>query len=279
MKQTLFILIVSIFITSCATIVNQPYKYVTVHTTEPSNIIFEHDTIGTVENKAHLKVERKNESFLIIAMTDSLTKSIRIEPKNSIMYWSNIFFNYGIGMLVDANNSKRYSYPGKVYINSTDARDNYLTYGEANNKGELYLHLSLPLINPFRMILENGETKVKAGVGGVTYGLDYYHSKKQFINLGITELFGGLTFKNSELEVLTSKYISFSNNHKIGRFSTGYGLSCAKNTWWFGRLGWFYIPIAECVESHYTFGLIFPNYFQLSEHLNIGIVYKPGLFP
>ena len=277
MKQTLYTLIVSIFLTSCATIINQPYKCVTVHTTEPSCIIFEHDTINTVENKAYLKVKRKNESFSIVATTDSLTKAIRIEPKNSIMYWSNICFNYGIGMLVDMKSPKRYSYPDKVYINSTDVRGNYSTYGEANNKGELYLHLSLPLINSFRMILENDEAKVRTGVGGITLGLDYYHSKKQFIHLGISGLSGGFSLKNSKLESFTSDYISLSNNHKIGRFAIGYGLSGAKNT--YSDYNWFLlIPIKDTEKSHYAFGLIFPNYFQLGDFFNAGIVFRPTFY-
>ena len=239
-----------------------------------------------------MKVERKNESFSIIATTDSLTKSIKIEPRSSIMYWSNICFNYGIGMLVDMKNPKRYSYPDKIYINSADSREDYSTYGKANNKGELYLHLSLPLVNPFRMTLENGETKAKIGVLGITLGLDYYHSKNQFIHLGISGLSGGFSFKNSKLEPsediffsdntlesLASEYISLSNNHKIGRFAIGYGLSCAKNTWTDSRLGWFFVPIIDSIKkSHYAFGFIFPNYFQLSEYFNIGVVYRPTFY-
>ena len=198
MKQTFYILIVSIFLTSCATTVNQPYKYVSVQTTAPSSIIFKHDTISTVGNKAHLKVERKNESFSIVATTDSLTKSIKIEPRSSIMYWSNICFNYGIGMLIDVKNPKRYSYPDKIYINSADSTDGYSMYGKADNKGELYLHLSLPLVNPFRMTLGNGETKTGTGVLGAAFGLDYYHSKNQFIHLGISGLFGSFSSKKED---------------------------------------------------------------------------------
>ena len=280
MKQIFYTLIASIFLTSCATIVNQPYKYVTVHTTKPSNIIFKHDTINAIDNKVHLKVERKNESLSIVTTTDSLVKSIRIEPKSSIMYWSNICFNYGIGMLVDMNNPKRYSYPNKIYINSADTSGNYSIYGQANNKGELYLHLSLPLINSSLIMPENEEAKVKMGIGGITIGLDYYHSKKQYIHLGFSGLSGGSSLKNSELETLSSNYLAVSNNHKIGRFAIGYGLSFAKNTWekysispWF-----FFVPIKIFEKSHYTLGIMFPSYFQLGEYFNIGVVYRPTFY-
>jgi len=50
MRQTLYILTVSILLTSCATIMNQSHKNVTIYTTEPSKIILNRDTINTIDN-------------------------------------------------------------------------------------------------------------------------------------------------------------------------------------------------------------------------------------
>jgi hypothetical protein len=271
--------------TSCATIFNSPYKHVTIHTTEPSKIIYNQDTINTIDNKTHLIVERNWETLNIVATTDSITKSIRIGAKNSIMYWSNIMFNYGLGMLVDMENPKRYSYPDKIFINSTDATGRYSHFGQANNSGELYLHLSLPMINPFRMAVENEEIKSMTGFFGITIGFDYYHSKDQFVHFGISGLSGGISLKkrggsyNDELESLTSEYISLSNNHKIERFSIGYGLSCAKNTCTHSKLSWFFgFPFDRVEKSHYALGMVFPIYYQIGEYFNFGVVYRPTFF-
>ena len=283
MRKTLYVLTVSTLMTSCATILNQPYKYITIYTTEQSEIIYKQDTINTIDNKAHLKVERKKEPLSIVATTDNLTKSIDIAPKSSIMYWSNIYFNYGIGMLVDMNNPKRYSYHGKIYINSADAISRYYKYGEANNKGELYLHLSLPFINSFRMMPENESAKVNTGLWGATIGLDYYHSKNQFVHLGVSGVSGLSNFftqlSNLEFESMFSGYISLSNNHKIRRFSVGYGLSYANNIWTHSELSWFwFVPLETEIKSHNTFGLILPTYFQLGEYFNMGVVYRPTFY-
>ena len=113
--KSLFILLLLILLSSCATIVNHPLTDIRIHTTKPSKIIYKNDTIRTVSNKAVLWVERKNETLSIVAMTDSITKTVEIKPKNSFMYWSNIWTNYGIGMLVDMDNPKRYSYPTNIY--------------------------------------------------------------------------------------------------------------------------------------------------------------------
>jgi hypothetical protein len=197
MKQAFYMLVLSVLMTSCATIVNRPYRYTTIHTTEPSHIISKQDTVLTV-----------------------------------------------------------------------------------GNKGELYLHLSLPAINPLLMKPKNERTKAMVGVGGITVGLDYYHSQKQFIHLGVSGLWGGITFKNDELKAITSEYISFSNNHKNRQFSIGYGLSYARNTWYYSKLSWFwFIPSAESIKkSHDAFGLIFPAYYQVREYFKIGIVYRPTFY-
>jgi len=273
--------------TSCATIMNQTHKNITVYTTEPSEIIFQKDTIKTLYNKANLNVERKNEKLQIVANNDSITKTFEIEPRNSFMYWSNIFCNYGIGMLVDRNNPKRYSYPQRIYINSSDTISRYYLFGQSNNKGELYLHLSSPYINSFRLTPDNEETKINTGFWGLTIGLDYYHSKNQFINLGISGVSDffvpvpAAVDLSGEYELMSSRYISISNNHKLRRFTIGYGLSCAKNTWDFRYYDRFDPPppTRETVKkSSNAFGLIFPTYFQVGEHFNIGVVYRPTFY-
>jgi len=266
---------------------NQTHKNITVYTTEPSEIIFQKDTIKTLYNKANLNVERKNEKLQIVANNDSITKTFEIEPRNSFMYWSNIFCNYGIGMLVDRNNPKRYSYPQRIYINSSDTISRYYLFGQSNNKGELYLHLSSPYINSFRLTPDNEETKINTGFWGLTIGLDYYHSKNQFINLGISGVSDffvpvpAAVDLSGEYELMSSRYISISNNHKLRRFTIGYGLSCAKNTWDFRYYDRFDPPppTRETVKkSSNAFGLIFPTYFQVGEHFNIGVVYRPTFY-
>ena len=273
--------------TSCATILNQPHKNITVYTTEPSKIIYNKDTIRTIDNKANLSVERKKEKLTLVASTDSLTKTFEIEPRNSFMYWGNIFCNYGIGMLVDRNNPKRYSYPQRIYINSSDTICKYFRFGQSNNKGELHLSLSLPHINSFRLTPENEGTKTNTGFWGITIGLDYYHSNNQYINLGISgvsDFFVPVPAAvdiSGEYELMSSKYIAISNNHRLSRFTIGYGFSYARNSWDFRYYDRFDPPppTREPVKKRSnTFGLFFPTYFHLGEHFNIGVVYRPTFY-
>ena len=287
MRQTLYILTVSILLTSCATIMNQSHKNITIYTTEPGKIVLNQDTINTVDNKANFRVERKKETLNVIAITDNLTKSFAVEPTYSFMYLSNILCNYGIGMLVDRKNPKIFTYPERIYINSTDTANRYYKYGQANNKGELNLHVSLPHINTFRLRPEKEGTKTNIGFWGISIGLEYYHSKNQFIHTGIS---GVLDFFvpvpaavdiGGEHELMSSRYFSLSNNHKLRRFTIGYGFSYARNTWDFRYYDRFDPPPSTrepVKKSSNAFGLIFPAYFQTGKYFNIGVVYRPSFY-
>ncbi|MDD4972302.1 MAG: hypothetical protein PHT07_22975 [Paludibacter sp.] len=288
MKHTLFLLTVLSLMTSCATIINQPYTMFTVYTTQPSEIIFKKDTIKTTKNKANLIVERKNETLKIIAKTDSITKTIHVEPQKSTMYWANICYNYGIGMLVDRDTPKQYTYPQRIYINSTDTTGKYCSYDPSINKGSLDLHLSLPHINSFLLTPENEGTRINTGFWGLTVGLDYYHSKNQFINISasaVTDIFlpfpAAVDPGEGKQESMYSTYLSLSNNYRYKRFTIGYGLSYSRNTWEFGYYGPYDHPLPTgypVIKSHIAYGLIFPTYFQITKYFNIGVVYRPTFY-
>lgn len=287
MRQTFYILIISVLITSCATILNQPYKNVKVHTTEPSRIVHRNNTVETVNNSANIWAERKNENLSIIAITDSITKTIDIRPRLSSAFWANIYFNWGIGMLVDMNNPKRYTFPKNIYINSTDTINRFFRYSQSNNKGELHLHFSLPHFNFFRMAPEGETVGNNTSFWGLTVGIDYYHSKNQFVNLGFSYALGfvfpvpaSVRF-DGEVEFGSTKYISLSNNHKIGKITIGYGLSYGRNTWdyaYYTLADHFTGPSEFVTKSHNLLGFVFPAYFQLGKRFNLGLVYRPTFY-
>ena len=267
---------------SCASFTTQEWAKSTIYTTKPTKIVFRNDTIKTLRNKAKLTLERKNAPIEIIAITDSLKKKVTINAINSLDYWANIPCNLGIGMLIDRNNPKRYTYPRRIYLNSSDTINRYFSYEQGNNKGQLLLHLSLPYINGFQLTPANEDLKKNIGYCGISIGLDYFHSRNQYVNIsasGVMDFFapGGAVDIWGEYELMSSSYLSLSNNHKIKRFSLGYGLSYAKNTWDFRNYGMNEtVPTREPVKkTNNALGLIFSSYFQTSPHFYIGVIYRP----
>ena len=235
-------------------------------------------------------VERKKGTFSITTKTDSITKTVEVKNGFSSAFWlGNLFSGAGIiGYGVDLTNSKRFTYPNKIYINTTDSLTKYHTFDpNDDNKGELYLHLSLPHFNFFHLAPEGEKNTNGASFWGLTAGLDYYHRKNQFINLGGTYAVG-LAFPipaaidlSGEYEFMSSWYVSLSNNHKFERFKVGYGLSFGKYFWDFKYFDWGNPepPTREPVsKSHYALGLVFPAYYQLGKHFNFGVVYRPTFY-
>lgn len=86
MKLRIVLSILAFSLASCATLLNQPYRNITVHTIEPSRIVHKFDTIETQKNKAYLAVRRQKEPLTIDVLTDSTRKTIEVKPRNSFMY-------------------------------------------------------------------------------------------------------------------------------------------------------------------------------------------------
>lgn len=282
MKRTITILTISLLLVSCATFTNQEWTKSTINTTEPTRIVFRNDTIKTLRNKAKLTLERKNAPIEVVAITDSLKKKVTINAINSFGYWANIPCNLGIGMLIDRNNPKRYTYPQRIYLNSIDTINRYFSYEQGNNKGQLLLHLSLPYINSFQLTPVNENTKNNTGFYGISLGLDYFYTRNQYVNIsasGVMDFFApaGAVDIWGEYELMSSAYLSLSNNHKIKRFSLGYGLSYVENTWDFRNYGGDEtVPTREPVKkTNNALGLVFSSYFQATPHFYIGVIYRP----
>ena len=193
------------------------------------------------------------------------------------MYWSNIWYNFGIGLLLERKLPESYTYPNKIFINSSNTSNKYSRFGEAN-KGELYLHLS-PSFDVFKMAPEKEDIGFAFIGVGFCLGIDYYHSKKQYIHLGISRNTGGNflpLFGN--YHYYDTDYICLSNNHKMKRFSFGYGISYTNNTWEHISKGWFFSPDVHKKKNYKALGFIFPVNIQLSNNFHLGFVYRPTFY-
>jgi hypothetical protein len=277
MKRTVIILSCSIFLSSCVTLLSGSHKNVRIFTTEPTKVIYNQDSINTINNKAILSVERKNQPLEITLLTDSALKS----PT----YFSNIFFNYGIGMLVDRKNSKRFSYPDKIYIVSSETTPKYYRFKQSNSNGKLYLNFSLPYINSFLLRPVDESSKVNTGFWGISGGFDYYLRKQQFLSLNASTVIAYFVPVPAPVkiigpyEIMGSQYISFTNNYRKNRFTFGYGISIARNTWTIHNNNYLDPNLRSLVsKSNAALGLIFPTYFTVGPFLNVGLIYRPTFF-
>jgi len=289
MRKSAFLVIVIMVLSSCATVLNHTTKTIYITTTTPANVVVNKDTLKTFQDKVPIWVKRQPKDLKITVFNDSVTKEVSIKPRNSFTFWLNAYPTplLWTGFLIDRKNPKRYTYPTRIYFDMKDTTNTYLSYDPRSKKGEIDLRISLPHINNFLLKLDN-ESKYKYNTGfwGLTLGLDYYHSAKQFINLsatGVMDFFlpvPAAVDMAGYYEIMNSTYISVSNNHKIKNFTVGYGLSYAKNTWNLNYSDWGDEPLTvePVSKSNNAIGFIFPAYYMPTEHFFIGVVYRPTLF-
>lgn len=86
-------------------------------------------------------VERSKKPLAVELQLDSTKKTILLPSRSSAAYWANIYFNYGIGMLVDKDNLKRYAYPKRNYFTVKDSTIKRYSFAPIK-KGTVNLSLS-----------------------------------------------------------------------------------------------------------------------------------------
>lgn len=296
---------------SCASILNGNWTSVSVYTEQPAKAIVRGDTLRTKScsnaNVVSFSVPRSEESLLLVLQTDSLKKTISIPPKNSPTFYLNAAYLSLLSFIVDMTNNKRYTYENRLRfdkkLNLYD--DRFKTYkGDFNfNLSFPILYLSLNTISP-----EDYHRVTKGSAIGLSAGFDYYYKKDRFVNLtgsfSISDLYGNdYSWYDISSDIRPDKpYVdeefqiwnmNISHNHRIKRFSYGYGLSYnyisyGKDTYSvssnqiisevdnYDRQDSPYMY--NCKEYKYsTLGLVFNGYFYASRNFTVGIIYKPNL--
>ncbi len=171
----------------------------------------------------------------------------------------------------------------KINLNSTDTINNIPIRYQNIRKGMFRFIWSFPYINSFYLNPHNENTKNNTGFIGCTYGLDYFYKTNRYINFSFSQIIDyyiPLPIRrnyNKIYEGIDSYYICLSNNHKIRRFSLGYGFSIAQNNWGVINNNWDEnSSTREPVEkTNYALGLISSFYYQITPIFHFGIVYRP----
>ena len=286
MLRTLLFIICFFLISSCASIMNSKTKRMDIITNVPAKVAINNRSLENVRNRTKLIIPRDIRPIEITIYNDSIQKIVDIDSRSSFAYWLNIYANVGLGMLYDKDKPKRYSYPNRVFIDMHNSDNNYTSYYPFYKKGDLLIHLSLPHINSFYLKpVGEDSSKVSTGFWGFKIGIDYFHHNNQFLELSasaVSDFFLPIPAAvdiSGEYDLMSSTYLSLSNNHKIKRFSAGYGLSFSRNIWDHRYYTQFDPPPPKrdpIKKTDYSLGLIFPMYCKFGDYFSIGLIYRPS---
>lgn len=287
MKNLLIISCLAFGFCSCATILNPIDKAMTIYTSGPSKIIIKKDTLHTEANEVSFLVPRSKEPLNLQVLTDSTDRVMPIPARSSFAYYLNIAYNFGLGMLVDQNNPKGFTYPRRIYLDTT--AKGWVRYQPnlGAQKGEVNVHLSMPFLNAFLQKPTQDGAKASTGFLGLAFGLDYYHQNNQYLKLGfvtVSDFFSplpALYYVEGGRDYLNSAFGYLSNHHRIKRLDWGYGLSLAENRWAVDN----YIDDPDSNPAQgsqrkrsVSAGLIFSGHYFTGPSFHIGLQYCPSLW-
>ncbi len=267
MNKLLYLILLALCVSSCARILNSEDKYISIHTPESSQIIYGLDTVSTVDNRVIIKVPRQEAPVKIQVETDSLSKEVDIYSSDSFLYWSNLYFNYGIGILFDLNQPKRYKYPEDVYLETSNLLNDYSIFGDPKSKSRLYFTGSISVMNHLLLKPDYSSSATDVSSLGLGLGGDYFYSDNKFIHLSInvlseSDIWTSTLFDDSE----TLSAITFRLSHQVQKKRYSYGL------------GFSYRNNYDMTRQYNSLGLTVPFHFQLSNYWHIGLVYDPTFY-
>ena len=129
MKKSIFIILIAILFSSCATIFNDLTKKVKIHTNEPTKLIVGTDSIEENATEHIVHVARSKKPLVISAFSNNKNKKVSIKSKNSFAFYLNAYpYFFGLSFIIDYKLPYRHTYPKNIYIDLNDNKTNYLDY-------------------------------------------------------------------------------------------------------------------------------------------------------
>jgi hypothetical protein len=261
-------------LSSCATYLNSPVQKISISADKKIQVVSVDRSI-LKDGTGLYHIPRSNNPLIVKLQIDSAQKTVTLLPKSSFAYWFNIYCNYGIGMLVDKDNPKRYGYPRRNYFKLHDSTIKRVRFAPIK-KGTVNLSLSLPFTTIFNVqTIDNHQNS--AGVLGLEAGVDYFYRNNTYLSINVgaaTDRFGEY-FGPGYVQTATTLYTSLRNNHVVGSFDLGYGFNVSRPKWTIRTLG-DTIQINESVKS-IGLGLSLSAQCRIGNYFRLGMLYQPNL--
>jgi hypothetical protein len=274
----IFLIPALMFLFSCTSLFNKSSHWVTVRTNRTTKEIVVDNEKHPLENgQAYLQVERGKKPLIIGLKSGDSLQYVSIKSHSSFNYLLDAYCTWGIACFVERKNPKRYFHPRNIYLEQKEGVIKVFRFPPVK-KGTVNLTLSIPYINDFYARTASGRSH-DLGFLGIGGGLDFYYKDDHYLSLQAgavidnevpfpvgVDHFGGPYEKTSNL------FISLRNNHIIGAFDIGYGLS-------FSRFNWLETDTTfHLKKKTNTLGLSLATHYRITNNFKAGVLYQPGIF-
>jgi hypothetical protein len=295
-KNTLLILLI-FSLSSCATIFNKKTQTISVSTSSLHATAKINDSIYKLPAKVIVK--RSKKELPIELVSDSLIKKYTLSPSvnKKFAFGNLLFFQLSpVAYITDLTNQKRFYYKNNVFLDVQDSVGiiktnmsrafsgfkHHFTKEYPTKKGQINFVLALPYVNTFHFEPSNENYSNKTGFLGFSAGIEYFYTNKRYFSVNFRAAtsfdlpFPAPLDQYGEYERLNSLSFGFTHNHKIKRFSVGYGLNYSRNVWYKHYEEFFVEPGDKTgiTKANKTLGVTLNGYYQISSFFYVGLNYN-----
>jgi hypothetical protein len=279
--NTYFVLLISsVFFSSCATVFNGPAH--TVHFA--TNIPASHITVDQRERRLHDGevdiVAIRDKAPLVIGIENADTlHNIYIRSRNTFNYVYDAISTGGLTILLEGDKPQRYYYRRNIYAELKDSMIRVYRFAPVT-KGTVHLNLSIPYGNYFYIKTTSGYHH-SPGFMGLAAGAEYFYRDRSYLSVqagAAADFFVPVPapVKYAGIhEQSATVFVNIRNNHSIGSFDFGYGLSYSSFVW--NR----YVDtsVVRTTETKISrgLGLSLTSQYRFSKRFWLGLLYQPTL--
>lgn len=289
-KLVFFIIIITL--NSCSTLLNKKTYPVYVTSNEQQATVKIKDSIYKLP--ARVQVQRSKQDLEVTLLTDSLSRKFNVQaildPKFTYLNLTGTIFA-PINYAVDLTTQKKFYYGKHIFLNMAQTNDTiytkptrivrYLSYKPDTHQGDINAYLSVPFLNFFHFNLPNTNTsKEDTGMFLFAAGIEYYHKNNEFINIGIGSYANIYDSAVRDKSLMFSHFLNITNNHRINRFTLGYGLGFSHNivTQKYYLYSQFEDEVIRIRRTQNTIDLVLSAQMQVVKNINIGLTYRPSVY-
>ena len=290
LKKIFWLLPVILCLTSCATILAGKEYNVKLYSNIPDAKAKVNDSIYNLP--ATVTILRSKKELPVTLITNSATTNILLRPRVNPWF---IYGNLPLGILgypIDLTNNKRFYYGREILLDninnnkdSLQAREkiDYFKRDFPTHKGQINVTASIPYANGFNLQPHNEPAKSYFGFFGFSIGAEYFYKDKRFLkfntgsSIDFMVPFPAPVDRDGPYETANATNLTLTNNHKLGRFTFGYGLNYAIYAWRIVNPDHtfpVYGPASRKRNSH-ALGISLSAYHQFSNTVFLGVVYNP----
>lgn len=291
--------LVLLTLASCTTLLKRKtYNLTITSDSQNSKVIVNQNTYDL---PATIKVKRSREDLPVRLITDSITTSYTLKSSlNPHFIYGNLVWTYiaPAAYLIDLTNPKRFYYGNQIHLSIKDSTTtiesgpvkkwkDYFAKNDLISKGHLDLTFSIPYINSFSLKPAQEKRQSNTGFWGAAIGVNYYYQTNKYLRLtanAATDFFVPVPAAvdiSGEYELITSTYLSLTNNYRKKRLAYGYGINFSRNTWDLRYYDRFSPPPPTrdpVKKTSHSLGVTLNGYHLFSKYLFAGLIYRPTLF-